>query len=219
MTDRQEKYIAFFDIDKTVLSVNSSVPLILKAYKMGLMPTASLLKAIGLSVVYKLRLRNTIDITESMAFWLKGIPEDTVAKLSEQLVSEKLVHRIRPSVLQEIEYHRSQGARVVILSASLPYTSIPLARHLHMDDVICSSMEVVDGKFTGKPKGKICIEKEKEVRVRQYCSKGCAVEQAWCYGDSYSDRYVMEICGHVVCVTPDSRLKKLAKIRNWKVIR
>lgn len=215
----QEKYIAFFDLDKTLLSVNSSVPLILKAYKRGLMKTSSLLKAVLLSVIYKLRLKNTMDITESMAFWLQGIPEETVAALSEQMVSEQLVHRIRPAVLKEIEHHKSQGARVVILSASLPYTCKPLARHLQIDDVICSSMEVIEGKFTGKPEGKICIEREKEVRVRQYCDEKCELQQAWCYGDSYSDRFIMEVCGNVVCVAPDSRLKKLAKMRNWKVIR
>lgn len=214
----QKKYIAFFDLDKTVLSVNSSVPLILKAYQRGLMPTSSLLKAVWLSIVYKLRLQNTVDITESMAFWLKGIPEDTVATLSEQMVSQKLIRRIRPAILKEIEHHRSQGARVVILSASLPYTCKPLARHLHMDDVICSSMEVVDGKFTGKPDGKICIEEEKEIRVRQYCGQDCVLQEAWCYGDSYSDRFIMDVCGNVVCVSPDSRLKKLAKSRGWKVI-
>lgn len=212
MMKQQEKYVAFFDIDKTLLTVNSSIPLILTSYKRGLMKTTDLLKAVWLSIVYKLRIRNAIDATEAMAFWLKGVTETTVAEISRQLVTDKLIPSLRASVLKEIEYHKSKGARMVILSASLSYTCNPLARHLDIDDVICSSMEVKNGVFTGKPQGNICIEGEKEIRMRDYCQQnGFDLQKAYCYGDSYSDRFIMEACGNPVCVSPDSRLQKLAK--------
>ncbi|MBE0649488.1 MAG: HAD-IB family hydrolase [Bacteroidales bacterium] len=217
--EQQEKYVVFFDLDKTLLNINSSVPLILAAYKKGLLKTPSLLKAVMLSVIYKLRLGNTINITESMASWLNGLHESTVIELSGQLVKEKLIHKIRPSVIEEIKRHKTRGARMVILSASLPYTCEPIARHLKFDDVLCSSMEVVEGVFTGKPLGNICIEKEKEIRMRDYClEKAFNLQDVWCFGDSYSDRFIMEICGNPVCVHPDSRLRKLAKNKNWKLM-
>ena len=217
--EQQEKYVVFFDLDKTLLTINSSVSLILTAYKKGLLKTSGLLKAVLLSIIYKLRLGNTIDITKSMASWLNGIPESTVIEMSEQLVRGKLIPKIRPSMIDEIEGHKAKGAQLVILSASLPYTCEPIAKHLHIDDVICSSMEVVDGVFTGNPKGNICIEQEKEIRMRDYCSNASfSLDDAYCYGDSYSDRYIMKICGNPVCVAPDSRLRKLARARNWKLI-
>lgn len=217
---QQEKYVVFLDLDKTLLTINSSVPLILAAYKKGLLKTSGLLKAVLLSVIYKLRLGNTVDITKSMASWLNGIPESTVIELSEQLVRENLIPKIRPSVIDEIEGHKAKGAQLVILSASLAYTCEPIARHLHIDDVICSTMEVVDGVFTGKPMGNICIEQEKEIRMRTYCSNASfSLDDAYCYGDSYSDRYIMKICGNPVCVSPDSRLHRLAGAGNWRVIR
>lgn len=217
---QKEKYVVFFDLDKTLLSVNSSVPLILAAYKKRLLKTSSLLHAIILSVIYKMRLGNTKKITESMASWLKGIPESTVIELSKQLVEKRLIHKIRPAVTEEINRHKAKGARLVILSASMPYTCKPIATHLKIDEVICSSMEVVEGIFTGRPQGNICIEQEKEIRLRAYCHDSAFnLKDAYCYGDSYSDRFIMKICGYPVCVYPDSRLRKLAETRNWLLLK
>ncbi len=216
---KQEKYVVFFDLDKTLLAVNSSVPLILAAYKRKLLTTASLLHAVRLSLAYKLRLGNTVRITEAMVSWLKGIPEATVRELSEHIVQEKLIYEIRPAIIREIKDHKTRGARIVMLSASMSYTCEPIAQYLHFDDVICSAMEVVDGVFTGKPRGRICIGEEKEVRMRAYCEQTAFdLKEAWCYGDSYSDRFIMEICGNPVCVAPDKRLSRLAKTGSWRVI-
>ncbi len=216
---QQEKYVAFFDLDKTLLTINSSVPLILSAYKKGFLKTSSLLEAVMLSVIYKLRLGIPVKITNSMTSWLHGIPESTVIELSEQLVRGELIPKIRSSVVEEIEGHEAKGTRIVIFFASMLYTCEPIARHLHINDVICSSMEVVEGVFTGKPQGNICIEQEKEIRMRAYCRNASFnLQDAYCYGDSYSDRFIMELCGNPVCVTPDSRLRRLAGARNWRLI-
>lgn len=216
----QKKYVVFFDLDKTLLRVNSSVPLILSAYKKGLIKTSGVLHALMLSLIYKLRLSNTIKITKSMTSWLEGISESTVIELSERIVNEKLVHKIRPFITDEIERHKAKDAWLVILSASMHYTCDPIAKYLKIDDVICSSMEVVDGVFTGKPQGNICIEQEKEIRMRAYCHESdFNLKEAFCYADSFSDRFIMEICGNPVCVYPDSRLRRLAKVKDWRLIK
>jgi len=212
-------YIAFFDLDKTLLTINSSKPLILASYKNGLLNTRSLAKAIILSIIYKLRLKNPVKITGLMAKWLKGIPETSVEELSKKLVQQKLIYRLRPSIVQEIERHKKQGALTVILSAALPYVCNPIAHHLGMDDVICSTMEIVQGVFTGKPEGKICIDREKEIRIRQYClDNSYSLQETYCYGDSYSDRFVLEAAGNPICVAPDQRLRKLSKIKKWSLM-
>ena len=215
---QEKRYAVFIDLDRTLLTINSSIPLILMSYKRGLMKTPALLKAVWLSIIYKLRLKNAIDATNAMAFWLKGVPETTVAEISKQLVEEKLIPRLRPSMLQEIEQHRAHGARLVILSASLPYTCEPLAQQLKIDDMICSTMDVKKGLFTGK--GNICIEKEKEIRMREYCrNTSIALKDVYAYGDSYSDRFVLKTCGHPVAVSPDKRLRTLARRYQWNIIK
>lgn len=217
--NQQKKYVVFIDLDKTLLSVNSSVPLILIAFRKGLMSIFSLLKAIWLSIVYKLNVSDPISITKSMAFWLKGIPENLVDELSEHVVKQQLVKKIRPEILNEINHHKVNGAHIVLLSASLPYTCNRIAQHLNLDDVICSLMEVENGLFTGNPSGNICIEQEKAIRAKAFVNNtGFDLIDSYAYGDSFSDHFVMELCDHPAAVFPDRRLKRLAKSKKWKII-
>ncbi len=212
-------YLVLFDLDKTLLTTNSGKVLVWASYKKGLLTTLNLLKAIILSLIYKLRLKNSVKITELMVKWLKDVPETSVKDLANNVVKRKLIHMLRPSMIREIERHRAQGAHIVILSAALPYICWPLANHLKLDDIICSSMEIENGVFTGRPDGKICIEKEKEIRIQQYClDKSYNLEETYCYCDSYSDRFALELAGNPICVAPDKRLRKLAKIRKWPVM-
>ncbi len=218
MTQNRE-YIAIIDLDKTLLTVNSGKIFVLSAYKKGHLSIYNLVKAIILSIMYKLWPKSAIKITELMVKWLKGVPENTVEELAKQVVKQELVHTLRPSIIQEIEKHKKQNAHIVILSAALPYICKPIADFLKLDGIICSAMETVQGIFTGKPKGKICMGQEKETRIRQYClNNSYNLQTAHCYGDSYSDRFVLEVSGNPICVAPDKKLKKLAETKNWLVM-
>ena len=216
---KNETYVVFVDLDKTLLSINSGPALVLTAYKKGLMTTWGLVKAILLSLMYKLRLKNTEELAKSMAKWLKGIPETSLISLSKKLVDEKLILKLRSSILDEIEQHKKKGANLVILSAALPYICDPIAAYLGIKDVICSGMETVDGVFTGKPLGLICLGREKEIRARQYCfNNSYKIQEAYSYGDSYPDRFILQSTGNSISVSPDQRLRKLAKKRNWQIM-
>ena len=53
-------YIAFFDLDRTITSVISGRAIALMAYRKGLLKNYSFLRAILLSVLYKLRLKDPL---------------------------------------------------------------------------------------------------------------------------------------------------------------
>jgi len=216
---QNKAYIVFFDLDKTLLSVNSGKELILLAHKKGLMSTSDLIRAIILAIIFKLKLRNPVIVTKLMAKWLKGISEKELSNLSGQLVEQSLIGKIRPSMIQEIELHKKKGAHIVLLSAALPYICIPIAKHLALDNVICSSMETAEGMFTGKPLGNICIGEEKEIRARQYCDeKSFQMQTAYAYGDSYTDQFILKSVGNPVCVAADKKLRELSSKNAWKMI-
>ncbi len=216
---KNESYVVFVDLDKTLLSINSGPELVWTSYKKGHMSTWDLLKAAMLSLSYLLRLKDTLKSAKSMAKWLTGIPETSIIELSKQLVEEKLIQMFRPSMIHEIERHKNKGANVVILSAALPYICEPIAHYLGINDVICSAMETAGGMFTGKPLGHICLGPEKEIRARQYClDKSYDLQKAYSYGDSYADRFILQSTGNPICVEPDKRLRKLAEIKNWQIM-
>lgn len=218
MEPQAKRYVAFFDLDKTILSINSGSVLVREAYKRGLMSTSDLLNAIYLSLLYKFQLRDTTLIISGMGRWLKGLTVDEVNVLSEHVVNKHLIDAIRPEIYSEIKFHKENNAEVVILSSVIIQICRPLASYIGMDNFICTAMEVADGVFTGSAENKFCFEDEKRVRLKQYCEVGnYNLSEAFYYGDSISDFPALEVVGHPVCVEPDRKLSRIARERGWRV--
>jgi putative phosphoserine phosphatase / 1-acylglycerol-3-phosphate O-acyltransferase len=213
-----DNYIAFFDVDQTIIHVNSGRFLVKCAYAKGLMSTKNLVHAVYLSLLYKFNLRDTDRIIDGMARWVKGLSEDALTALSEEVFHTFLLDAVRPEIITEIKYHRERNARVVILSSALQYICSPLAKHLAIEDVICSRLEVKDGLLTGRPEGRFCFGDEKAIRLRAYCEKmNCSPATAYYYADAFSDFKVLDLVGHPVCINPEKKLAGIARARHWIV--
>jgi putative phosphoserine phosphatase / 1-acylglycerol-3-phosphate O-acyltransferase len=211
-----DPYIAFFDVDGTLINVNSGKSLVNTGYKSGLISTKNFIHALYLSLLFKFNLRKPGRIIDRMAGWLKGLSEDTVKKLSEEVFLSSLYPAIRPEIYTEIRYHKEQNARVVILSSAVQFVCLPLAKHLVMDDVICSELEVREGVFTGRFDGNLCYGDEKVNRLKDYCEEmNCSLEKAYYYADSISDFQALDSVGYPVCVNPDKKLAKVAGAKHW----
>lgn len=154
-----------------------------------------------------------------MMQWLKGLKENYVSTLAEKHIVPEMKKMIRPEIVEEMEYHRRNNARLVLLSSALPYLCNPIAEYLGMDDVVCSLLETVNESFTGRSVGRLVFGPEKAVRMKKYCTENnFFMDNAWYYGDAYTDRFILESVGHPVCVKPEMKLRWLAKRKGWKVI-
>jgi len=215
MTNR---YVAFFDIDKTVISATSGKVMAIHGYRAGLLSHRNLVEGIVLSLLYRVRLMKSESVIKLMAKWLKGMPEKEIIDFSTRLFEEYLKDTIREEARLEINFHNKNGGLTVILSATTPYLCELLKQELGMVDFICSEMEVVDGRYSGYPIGNYCYGKEKLVRAMSYCKRnGFDLSEAYYYGDSGSDIPLLEAVGHPMCVTPDKRLEKVAVQRGWEI--
>ena len=217
MVPQTKRYVAFFDIDNTILSINSGSALVREAYKIGLMSTSDLLNAIYLSWLYKFHLRDTDLIVSGMGRWLKGHTVDEVNLLSEHVVNKHLVNAIRPEIYSEIKFHKENNAEVVILSSVIIQICRQLSSYLGMDNIICTVMKVEDGVFTGSPENNFCIGDEKRLRLMQYCEmRNYFLSEAFYYGDSISDLTALKAVGNPVCVQPDRKLSRIAHEKGWR---
>lgn len=214
-----KNYIAFFDLDHTIISVNSARILIKTAYKKGLIARSTILKGYLFSFSHKLKLYDPSKIITSMAGWLSGVPEEGLMKLSEEIFTSQLIHSIRKEITEEIIRHKSLGAKVVILSSSIYPICSQISVHLAMDDIICSNLELINGKYTGRATGPFCYGREKAVRLNEYCeANNTDPAKSWYYGDEIADQYVLNAAGNQVCVNPDKRLLKKALAKGWSVL-
>lgn len=216
--DKKYSYAAFFDLDGTLLNVNSGEVLVHMAYKNGHMKKKDLLQAFYLAFLYKFQLRETSKIIKKMPKWLAGLSEQKIAEFTHKMFDDILIHAIRPQMYKEIEKHQQQNARIIILSAAFNYVCEPVAKHLNIDDIICSHLEVVDGIFTGNTVGALCFDSEKLARITDYCTKkNFRLEEAVYYGDSIADATVLDAVGFPQCISPDRKLTRLARKKNWPV--
>ena len=217
--DTFKSYAAFFDLDKTILSINSGHVLVREAYKSGLMGSADLLNAIYLSLLYKFRLRDTASIISGMGKWLKGLTVAEVTELAEHVVNKYLIDKIRSEIISEINFHREHNSEIVILSSVMIEICRFIGTHLGIDNYICTEMEVADGVLTGYPEKKFCFDDEKRVRLIEYCErKNYNLDEAFYYGDSISDFPALSVVGHPVCVAPERKLSRIAREKEWRVI-
>ncbi len=212
-------YIAFYDLDHTILTGNSATHLVEEARKRGVMNPGQYRHAVYLSILYKLGIGDPSRMITRMLSWLRGLPEPMVHRLCDEVFREDLEKTIRPEILEAIQMHRRRnGANVLLSSATSPVCG-PISGHLRLDDMICTFLETENGRFTGRTTGRLVYGMEKKVRMLAYCRQyGQDPSKAYYYGDSFTDQYVMEAVGFPVAVSPDRRLLKIALKKNWPVL-
>jgi HAD superfamily hydrolase (TIGR01490 family) len=212
------RYVAFFDLDNTILKINSGEAFIRRAYKNGLLSNRKLIHAYCLAILYKLNLIDPSAIIEKLNGWLAKSPVNDIETLCNEIVEKDLIPAIRPEIINEIKMHKEQGANLVILSSVIASICFRLAKHLEMHSVICSEMEVVNQHYTGRPKGEFCFRDEKLDRMNQYLhNNNYAHKDSYYYADSIDDLPVLRSVGHPVCVNPDKSLQKIAHEHNWVI--
>lgn len=213
-----KSYIAFFDLDRTMIGAVSGRALAVVAREKRMMGKADMIRALLLSIAYSLKLMDPLKVMDEMVSWIRGLSEEAFAGLCKDVFTRVLLPSLYKEVLPEIDMHRRNNGKTVILSSSLFQICRQFSDHLGMDDVVCSEIEVVDGILSGNSKGRWCFGNEKLTRMREYCEKNNnTLAEAWYYADAGSDIPVLEVVGHPVCINPDKRLIKKGVANNWKV--
>jgi len=118
----------------------------------------------------------------------------------------------------EVERRRREGWVCAILSASTPYVTRPLADDLGIEHVICTTLEVKEGRFTGDYHRPLCYGAGKvEAATAWAAAHGVDLDQSAFFTDSVSDLPMLERVGEPRVVNPDPRLRLTAFRRGWPV--
>jgi len=212
-------YTAFYDLDHTILDGNSATYLVVEAHRRGIMNRQQYRHAVWLSLLYKLHMGDPVRMIDRMLTWLKGVKEAEIIALAQEIFDSIIKETIRPRIVETIQEHRNQNGAIVLLSSATTPICQAVTRYLELDEMICTRLESKNGIFTGHTSGKLVYGPEKKMRMLAFCrEKGSDPLKAWYYGDSHTDRYVMEAVGNPVAVTPDKRLLKIAKKKSWPIL-
>jgi HAD superfamily hydrolase (TIGR01490 family) len=217
--NKSARYVVFFDLDRTLSGEISGNAIVRSAWKKGLIDWTGLLRGYYLYLLYKLRMRDPLDIIDDMVGWVKGRSEAEMEELCQNVFREVLFPSIFREAVTEIKSHQENNAKVMILSTALVPICRAMSVSLGMDGYICSSLEVEKGILTGRPAGRICYGEEKLNRLTGHCAENnIKKSDLWFYSDSISDLSVLCNVGNPVCVNPDRELEREARKRGWKIL-
>lgn len=211
--------IAFFDLDKTLLSVNSANLWVKREVREGYITRGQALRAGVWIVRYHLGLGAIEEAIGRAIETLDGVPEEVIQERTRRWYEEEVRGLYRPGARRAVAEHKERGDEVVLLTSSSPYVSAPVQEELELDGVLCTRFELVDGVFTGKPQLPLCYGQGKVHHAQRYADeRDVALEDCAFYTDSLSDLPMLEVVGDPVVVHPDPRLARVAKKRGWPVV-
>jgi putative phosphoserine phosphatase/1-acylglycerol-3-phosphate O-acyltransferase len=212
-------YIAYYDLDHTILAGNSATYLVEEARKRGVMSQRKYRQALYLSILYKLEIGDPVKMINRMLGWLNGLQLEAVNEICEDVFAEKLKQTIRPEILTSMQQHWENSGAVVLLSSATSPVCEPISRYLNLDDLICTQLQTENGVLTGQTSGKLVYGEEKKHRLLRHCrDHGFDPAEAYYYGDSHTDIHVMLAVGFPVAVSPDKRLLRTALSHQWPIL-
>ena len=193
------RVVAAFDFDGTVADRDTLVPFLVLAFgRRRVAATFAALAFTGLG--YLLRLL-TIDEFKRRVLrrLVAGVPAERLRALGPAH-ARAVTPWLRPGAQQRIEWHRTQGHLLVLVSSTLDLYLVPVAAQLGFDHLLCSRLEVQrDGegveRFTGQLEGSDCTGAEKLRRLTALLGDLGSVE-LHAYGDSEGDRELLAAADH-----------------------
>jgi len=128
--------------------------------------------------------------------------------------------RLFPDALRQLNDHRANGHRIVLVSGGIEPVLRPLDQILAPDALVAAQPEMEDSRLTGRlVGGPLSGHRKARAALEVAATLGVDMQQSYAYADSYADREILECVGHPVAVNPDRRLRKLARREGWQIRR
>lgn len=117
---------------------------------------------------------------------LGGTPVEQAESWVARFVDNELPRLLRPEMLARLAWHQAQGHRTVLVSASPSLYLAPWARKMGFQAALCTELEIVDGRYTGRLASRNCWGPEKVRRLEAWWGQAVPAK-LYAYGDSRGD--------------------------------
>ena len=220
IANSEQPAVAFFDLDRTLVAGYSILALAMETAAQGarrgkLGQSAQVIRDILKHKVYSSG-SNYHRLVRRMTRTLTGVSETTLSALGEQAYHKHLAKALYREAIALVEAHRAAGHKLVIVSAASRYQIDPIARVLGIEEICCTRLEVLDGRFTGKVIAPLCFGEGKLLTARRSAGLHKApLKHCWFYSDSSDDLPLLRNVGYPVAVNPTDKLGAHARANNW----
>lgn len=219
-----ERRLALFDLDHTLLPIDSDYE------------WARFLARVGAIDAEEHTRRNdqylqqyqagTLNIFEFLEFQLAPLaahPREQLDRWHRQYMDEVILPAIQPAARDLVNRHLANGDLCALVTATNEFVTAPIAAEFGLAHLVATTVETVNGAYTGRPAGTPSFREGKVTRTNAWlASLGANFEgfgRSWFYSDSINDLPLLSLVTHPVATNPDDRLARLAAERGWAVLR
>jgi HAD superfamily hydrolase (TIGR01490 family) len=130
---------------------------------------------------------------------------------------------IKPLLLDRakalIEKHRAQGDTLLVITATNSFITAPIVALYGIENLIATTPEMIDGKYTGNVNGVPCFQEGKVTRLNEWLTlNNEKLEGSYFYSDSHNDLPLLKLVDFPVAVDPDEKLRDFADTQKWEII-
>lgn len=209
---------ALFDFDGTVIAGYSATVFIREQLRRGDITVRDLIELTSAMSQFGMGRLGFSAMMAATTQFMRGIEEKDYHDVGEKLFQKQISRLIYPESRRLIEAHLARGHTVAIVSSATPYQVEPAARDLGIAHVMCTHLEVENGKFTGTVVRPTCFGPGKVNAAETLAAQvGGDLDDAFFYSDSTDDRLLLERVGRPCALNPSGRLRGLAIANSWPI--
>ncbi len=220
-TPDEPRVAAFFDLDKTVMAASSTFAIGRGFRRRGMLPPSTAARSAYAHASYMLRGADHVQMErmrELLSDLVTGWETDVVAEVVQEALEDVLVPLVYPEAAELVRWHQQFGRDVVIVSSGAQEIVGPIGERLGVDHVVGSTMEVVDGRYTGVIEFYAYGAHKAEVVHRLAEEHGYDLSASYAYSDSATDLPMLAAVGRPHAVNPDRQLTVHAEVHGWPVL-
>jgi HAD superfamily hydrolase (TIGR01490 family) len=209
---------AFFDLDRTLLQVNSGRLWFRRERAAGRLSLRLALEAGARLGLYHAGIVGARQALARAVRTMAGQSEALLDARTREFYDEEIAQAYAPGGLAEVKLHQDAGVPVVLLTSASVYLSRLVQQRLALDGILCLRLEVEDGLFTGEIED-ACYGDEKVSAAQRWADDNDVdLDSSWFYTDSFTDLPMLERVGRPRVVSPDPRLTRIARRRGWPIL-
>jgi HAD superfamily hydrolase (TIGR01490 family) len=147
----------------------------------------------------------TLDIVEFLHFSLQPLANNDPEQLYQW--RDQFIH------------HKDKGDTLLVITATNRFVTEPIVDLYGIENLLATTPEFLDGKFTGRFNGIPCFQEGKVKLLEEWLKTSIETLQgSWFYSDSHNDLPLLKLVDNPVAVDPDEKLTLFASNNNWPII-
>lgn len=211
---------AFFDLDRTLLDMNSSTLWATHELRSGSISLRQFGRVLVWNVLYHLSLIDMDTAYREALGHYRGRQYQDLEAETRAWFARDVAHHVRPGALHALREHRDLNHQLVLLTSASAFAARAARDTWRLDDFLSNDFPTDEsGSLDGSFVTPLCYGSGKVARASVWATeRRVDLSECYFYTDSYSDAPMLRAVGNPRVISPDPRLSREARQRGWPIL-